>query len=153
MKTLLLALLALSSVAFAKDNWFYGSAHALGGYPMVGIGIRSTHGSHGLDLSGNVCPLNKLSPVIFHAKGQYLFYPVKDFLYLGGGLGVLNEPESMKRISGSFEGTLGCQWGLSRKNTFFLQANLTVPFDKPELPDRSEFTARMLPGLTAGIGF
>jgi len=84
---------------------------------------------------------------IFHTKGLYLFYPYQKGFYLGTGLGVLKEPESLKSVTGSFEGALGYQWETTKNTRIFLEANAILPFQKPQ------GTVRAWPGLSIGIGF
>ena len=148
MKKILLAAILLFPCVFlsGKENSFiYGDVHAMGGYPMVGLGCRTQQGMHAFDISGNLMPINGS---IFHAKGQYLFYPFQKGFYLGTGLGLLNEPESLKNITGSFEGALGYQWNTPKNTRIFLEANGIVPFQKP-----GGNTARVWPGLSLGVGF
>lgn len=110
-----------SSLFFlAKEPPFlYGDVHAMGGVPMVGLGTRAQKGKHGFDLSGNVSPLKLDTNPMFHAKGQYLFYPTQKGLYLGAGIGALREPESLG------EATLGYQWKTKGNKLIFCEANGT----------------------------
>lgn len=146
-KILSIAVLVLPCLFLSgRESFFiYGDVHAMGGYPMVGLGLRAQQGVHAFDISGNLMPLNGR---IFHAKGQYLFYPYQNGFYLGAGLGLLNEPETLKNITGSFEGTLGYQWNTSKNTRIFLEANGIVPSQKPD-----GSTVRVWPGLSLGIGF
>lgn len=63
-------------------------------------------------------------------------------LYLGAGLGLLKEPETMKKVGGSFEGSLGYEWD----SGVFLQINGTRLFHHTS-------GAKVWPGLTLGYGF
>jgi hypothetical protein len=110
---------------------------------MLGVGARLQRGIHGFDLLGNTCPLNPpVSLNSFHFRSLYLLYPAQKRFYLGSGLGMLNEPESV-RISGSFECALGYQW----KSQIFLEASAIVPFVQ------SDVVAPIWPGVTLGVGF
>ena len=135
---------AILGSAAEKPYFSYGEVHAMGGYPMVGIGIRTQKNIHAVDFSANTCPLNPpKSLIVFHLRALYLIYPAREGLYLGAGLGFLNEPETIKRSSGSFESALGYQW----KNRIFLEGNAIVPFKK------SDILPPIWPGLSLGFGF
>lgn len=146
--------LALSTVVVADEisTSGYVDFHALGGYPMVGIGLRSKEGMHGFDFSGHILPyvpelrLPELGHTTFHIRGLYLFYPNEKGLYLGTGLGMVNARENLEKMSGTFEGTFGYQWKTSDRTMLFLEANVIAPFETP-------VGARVWPGLTLGFGF
>ena len=147
---LLVLIFANLGNAVEKPYFTYGNVHAMGGYPMIGAGVRAQKGIHAFDFSGNICPLKPPhSFQLFHVRSLYLVYPKQTGLYFGGGLGILNDPETIQ-ISGSFESTMGFQWG----NRIFLEANPFVPF-------KNSFTTRtgkqvhfyICPGLTFGFGF
>ncbi|OGN63663.1 MAG: hypothetical protein A3E80_02720 [Chlamydiae bacterium RIFCSPHIGHO2_12_FULL_49_9] len=126
-----------------KPYFIYGDVHAMSGYPMVGAGVRAQKGIHAFDFSGNTCLLNPPNSLnIFHLRSLYLVYPKQVGFYLGGGLGILNEPETIE-ISGSFESAIGYQW----KNRVFLEGSTIVPFKQ------SQALAPVWPGLTFGVGF
>jgi|SRR5579872_1469325 len=148
-KFLCAALIAFSTVAFAKErNFFgYGDVSTMGARPMIGVGLRSKNEIHAFDISGHVMPWNRFSPFIFHAKGIYLFYPWKEGFYCGSGLGLLNEPKSLKNVTGSIEASLGFQIKNEDNAPIFFEANLIAPFLKPQ------GTLRVWPGLTLGYGF
>lgn len=125
----------------------YVDLHALGGYPLVGIGIRCKKEKHGYDLSGNILPFipPEIKYTTFHLKSLYLFYPMREGFYLGTGLGLLNLSENLDGITCSFEGTVGYQWKFSKNSTIvFLEANTIMPITKSIL---------VWPGLTFGFGF
>lgn len=140
----LLALTFAVCIHATETTYFiYGDVQTMGGYPMIGTGVRLQKGIHSFDLSGNFCPLNPPQSLnIFHLKSLYLVYPKQREFYYGGGLGILSEPESI-RVSGSFESTIGYQW----KNRIFLEGNVTVPFKQ------SQVVSPIWPGLTLGFGF
>ncbi|MES2273197.1 MAG: hypothetical protein V4487_03300 [Chlamydiota bacterium] len=149
----MILIITASLHAEEKSYFGYGDIHAMGGYPMLGIGVRAKTGIHCLDLSGNISPLpgllhGKFSPALFHVRGLYLIYPQQEGIYLGGGLGFLNEPETLVHPGGSFEGALGYQWRRAHKNPLFLEANAIAPFEKP-----GGKSLRVWPGLTFGLGF
>ncbi len=137
------------SPAFAKErNFFgYGDVSSMGAHPMVGGGVRSKNGIHAFDFSGHVMPWNRFSPFIFHMKGVYLFYPREEGLYCGTGLGLLNEPASLKSVSGSIEAAIGYQSKNENQAPMFFEANLIAPFIEPQ------GAMRVWPGLTLGYGF
>ncbi len=131
------------SHATEKPYFAYVDVHAMGGYPMVGAGVRTQKGIHAFDLSGNTCSLNLPTSLnIFHVRSLYLVYPKQVGFYCGGGLGLLNEPETIQ-ISGSFESAIGYQW----KKQFFLEGHIIVPFKQ------SPPLTPVWPGLTLGYGF
>ena len=147
MKKITFCLLAtiFTIFSYSKETPYftYGDVHAMGGYPMTGVGIRTQKGIHAFDFSGNVCPLNPMQSLnLFHLRSLYLVYPKQTGFYLGGGLGFLNEPETVK-VSGSFESAIGYQW----KNRIFLEGNAIVPFKQ------SQVRPSVWPGLTLGVGF
>jgi len=118
----------------------------MGGYPMVGIGFRAQQSIHAIDLSANTCPWNPpRSLTTFHFKMLYLVYPEKEGVYLGTGVGILKDPETMRHSSGSFEGAIGYQW----KNRVFLEGNAILPLKKSYIQGMSP----VWPGLTLGFGF
>ena len=149
-------LFAVLGHAEEKPYFSYGDVHAMGGYPMVGIGFRAQKDVHAFDLSANACPWNPpRSLTVFHFRALYLIYPAKEGLYFGAGLGFLNEPETMKRMSGSFEGAIGWQGKLGRRARIFLEVDGIVPFHKAYAasPQGIQLMSRIWPGLTTGFGF
>jgi hypothetical protein len=135
--------LAVWGHAAERPYFAYGNVHAMGGYPMVGLGVRAQTGIHAFDVSGNFCPLNLPDTLqIFHLKSLYLFYPARANFYVGGGLGLLNEPETTG-FTGSFESAIGYQWA----NRFFIEGNAIAPFAQ------SRALLPVWPGLTLGFGF
>jgi hypothetical protein len=127
--------------SIVESSFFtYGSVHSMGGRPMAGIGLRSHQEVYALDLSLNMA--SPYSSKLFHVKSLCLIYPGQSSLYLGGGLGVLNDPESI-HFSGSFESALGFQLA----DKAFLEANAIIPFKK----DAS--VGRVWPGVTLGYRF
>ncbi len=148
MKKLMLGLFLLAcTLTFAKDKpyYTYTNIQTIGGYPLVGGGVRFIKGKTSLDISANAIPLGT---IFFHTKALLLLYPVKG-VYLGGGLGLLNEPENViKGISGSFEGSLGYEWKTKKERRIFVEANAITPFQKP-----IDGVSRVWPGLTFGYGF
>ena len=137
----------------------YGSVHMMGGYPMVGVGLRTQKGINGFDISGSAFPyFTRFADLPFHIKSLYLFHPRSKGIYLGAGLGLLNEPETI-RISGSFEGSFGFEWRIKKGNVFFLEADVIGPFrksirrvykdGKAELQEKRA----LWPGLSFGYGF
>ncbi len=150
MKKLILAICLFTSilaVARGKPYYTYTDVQAIGGNPLVGGGMRFLGGRTSIDISGNVLPTNGFSPLIFHTKAQLLLYPVKG-VYLGGGLGLLNEPETLSGVTGSLEGSFGLEWRTRQGRHFFLEASAVAPFQKP-----SGNALRVWPGLTFGYGF
>ncbi len=146
MKTVifLLTLLFMGYGHTLESRYFvYGDAQAIGGYPMTGVGIRRQSGIHAWDISGNVCPLNPPASLqLFHVRGLYLIYPKEQGLYLGGGLGALNDPTTIN-FSGTIEGALGYEW----QNRVFFELNGIAPIQQ------SPPIAPVWPGLTLGMGF
>lgn len=142
-------ILALAMTAIAKEkNYFgYGDVSAMGAHPMVGMGIRSKTGIHAFDVSGHIMPWNRFSPFIFHMKGLYLLYPGQEGFYCGSGLGLLNEPHSLKHLTGSLEASLGYQSKNADNAPMFFEINMIAPFIEPQ------GTMRVWPGLTLGYGF
>lgn len=145
-KIITVLFLITSTYSFGSDSPnFYCDIHAMGGYPMIGVGTRFQEGIHGFDLSINACPLNPTCSLnAFHTKGLYLFYPNKEGFYLGSGLGICKDPETMKRMDGSFEATIGYQ----SKNRFFIECGAFATFHKNECLERF-----ICPALTIGCGF
>lgn len=138
MKKITLLLILLTSALHADPTFLYGNVHAMGGIPMVGLGLRS--GS--LDLSASA-----LSPSLFHTRALYLIHPLHQGLYIGSGFGMLAEAESIRGVSASAEATIGFQWQTKKRRSFFIEANATAPVEKPS------GTARVWPGVTFGFGF
>lgn len=150
MKTTIAFLLMIASFAAAETSSYfgYGDLHAMGGYPMVGLGVRVQEGFQGMDFSANICPLNPPKSLrLFQIRGLYLYYPKRVGFYCGGGLGLLNEPETLKHLSGSLEAVIGYEWKIARTIPIFLAVNGTVPFSHPYV------VGRVWPGLTFGLGF
>lgn len=148
MKTIAFAIgILCACVSYGSLPHFYGETHAMGGIPMVGVGMRDHKFKQGYDFSVNVCPLNPPESLfVFHARGVYTVYPARKGMYFGGGLGVLNWPETIG-VTGSLEGTLGYEWVLSNRSIVFLQANVIAPFK------RDQFNFPIWPGLSLGTGF
>ena len=147
---------AIFSHAAEKSYFGYGDLHAMGGYPMVGVGFRAQDGIHAFDLSANACFLNPpYSLGVFHCRGLYLYYPAKQGPYFGAGLGLLNEPETMKKMSGSFEMAMGWQMNSRHRIKVFLEIDGIVPFQAAFSRGMLgvEKIARIWPGLTIGFGF
>lgn len=147
----LFALLTVSASALEESFFAYADLHAMSGYPMVGLGIRSHKGVHAIDLSANACPLNPWKSFqSYHLRGLYLFFPRQTGFYLGGGLGYLNEPETLKKTSATLEAALGFQW-----RRLFLEGNIMSPYQRSHYRDRDKLGAGMhiWPGLTLGFGF
>jgi hypothetical protein len=144
MKTLVcLLLLTVFSYAAEKPYFTYSNFHTMGSYPMFGAGIRIQNKSYALDFSGNTCVLNPPNSLrIVHFRSLYLAYPKETSFYFGGGLGFLNEPETIN-VSGSLESSIGYQWG----TRFFIEGNAILPFK------HSPVLAPIWPGLTCGVGF
>jgi len=139
----LLTLMMGHVYAAEVTQFFYGDVHAMGGYPMVGGGMRMHSNQHAFDIGGNTCPLHPPQSLsVWHLKSQYLFYPTKETYYFGGGLGLLNEPETI-HFSGCLEASLGIEW----KQHLFLEVGGIVPFRS------SKNTAPVWPSLTVGMGF
>ena len=91
----------------------------------------------------NTCVLNPpYSLETFQLRGLYLVYPTENGLYLGAGMGLVNEKEVLDHISASIEGSLGYQWN----NNLFLEITATAPLSKTP-------AAKVWPGLTIGYGF
>lgn len=135
------------SAAYADTTTFYtyGTVQAMDGYPMIGTGLRLTNGAHNLDLLGSVLPINKFDEIVFHTKLQYLMCPLQHAFYLGGGVGVLTDPELRKGLIPSYEWTIGYGWIRGDKKHIFLEANASVPFyGKGDI---------ILPGISFGLGF
>jgi hypothetical protein len=133
-----------TSSSFEKTHYStYVDIHLMGGLPMVGVGVRTKTRIHAFDFSGNICPLNPPSSLKnFHLRSLYLAYPKQTGLYFGVGLGLLNEPETIK-VSGSGEGAIGYHW----ENGIFLEGNIIVPFKQ------SKKSSPVWPGFTLGVGF
>lgn len=152
MKKVLFFLLisSFATLAYSEENsrFVYGEIQTIGGLPLTGVGWRMKKEHHGVDFSTSFLPLNAFHPFVFHAKTQYLFYPkTTNGLYAGIGLGLFNEPESIKGITGSFEPGIGYQWCPAEKVHLFIEATGIVPFKKPE------GAARVWPGISFGIGY
>jgi hypothetical protein len=140
---LLMLASALLGHATEKPYFTYGDVHTMGGYPMIGVGGRAQKGIHAFDLSINASPLSLPASLnVFHLRSLYLVYPKQTGLYVGGGLGLLNEPETVK-VSGSFESAIGYQW----KSRIFLEGSAMVPLKQ------SEASVPVWPGVTVGYGF
>ena len=121
----------------------YMNLRSMGGLPMVGAGIRTQTGIYNLDLSANICPTDLPKTLsIFHVRGLCLIYPKQLGFYFGGGLGMLNQPETIK-ISSSFETAIGFQW----PNKFFLEIDATCPMK------HTHNINPIWPCLTLGYGF
>ncbi len=149
MKGIALALFPVLICAAETSYFTYGNVnmHMMCPYPMIGVGARMQKGMHALDFSANTCPRNPpRSLTLFHMRSLYLAYPGERGFYCGAGLGLINEPETMRSLSGSFEGAIGYQ----STNRFFLEVNNSVPFAYLENPKRHGYS---LPGLTLGLGF
>ncbi len=147
MKKLLFVLLcSVSAFLGASDShqFVYSEFSTLGGYPLVGPGFRLKKGVNSFDLSGQIMVIN---PSIFHLKGSYLFYPQQEGFYLGAGVGMINEPESLRHLSGAFEGALGYEWKVGKNHPLFVECNVITPFQEPQ------GTIRAWPGVSFGIGF
>lgn len=133
-----------------KKMFTYVDIHAMGAYPMVGVGVRTQKGFHAFDLSANVYPLSPLDTLhIFQVRALYLIYPLMQGLYVGGGIGVLKDPEIMKRPSGSLEATVGYQWS----NHAFLEFNLSKPFKKFYSEHKEARDIQVMPGVWPGVTF
>lgn len=143
-KLLVICFLILSTTLIeGHPNFFgYGELGTLGGYPMVGAGLRLTKRHHGFDYSGEFMPL---SPRIFHFKGLYLYSPWQEGFYMGAGLGLVNEPESLKHLSGSAEGAIGYHWQTTNGMQLFVEAGATAPF--------ASHAAKVWPTVRIGVGF
>jgi len=146
MKKIIFSLLLIfTSYSYANENkiFSYMDTHAMGGYPMVGFGSRYQGGIHGFDISMNTCVLRPpFSLEIFQLRGLYLVYPKEKGLYLGAGMGLVNEKELLDHVSASIEGSLGYQWN----NNLFLEVTATAPLAKTS-------AVKVWPGLTIGYGF
>jgi hypothetical protein len=149
MKKIALFLVFFASMCNAGTQppyYTYGTVHMMGSIPMLGIGLRTQKGSNGFDISANALPyFVQFSNFAFHLKGLYLFHPAGKGLYMGAGLGVLNEPELIRGISGSWEGTFGFEWQTRKGTMFFFEANAIGPFSASTFP--------VWPGLSFGYGF
>ena len=120
---------------YANGSFIYGDVHSLGKYPMVGGGIRLREGTHALDFSGNVSPVNLPESLsLFHIRGLYCSYPGRSGVYFGGGVGFLS-----MGMTPSFESAIGIQL----KN-LFIEATSSVPFND---------TKQVWPGVSLGVGF
>ncbi len=146
MKKLLVTFLVLTTCCLSTvsaSSFAYTNFHALAGNPMVGGGLRLQGLSTSLDISASTLPG---SFDTFHVKSQLLFYLMRN-IYLGAGLGVLKDPESLKGITGSFEGSLGLEWQTRRGRHFFAEFGVIAPFQTPK------DNTRVWPGLSLGYGF
>lgn len=134
--------------AQSQPFFIYSDIQAMGGHPLIGGGIRFKDRKLSLDFSGNALTKDsRFSSLIFHTKAQLLFYPMKS-LYFGAGLGLLKEPETIKGISGSWEGAIGFEWRTYRHRHFFLEVGSISPFKKPKAD-----ILKVWPSLTFGYGF
>jgi hypothetical protein len=134
----------LCNAAANPPYYTYGSVHMMAGYPMVGIGIRTQKGVNGFDFSASALPyFVRFSNFAFHCKGLYLFHPKSKGVYMGAGLGLLQEPVNLGGISGSGEGSFGLEWQTRKGNMFFFEADVIAPFPNWKL----------WPGLSFGYGF
>jgi len=144
-KFALLSLLtcSLTGLAHAETTQHpYVEFRSMGAIPMVGFGYRVKGTHHGFDLSTAFRTFHYNKPIVFHSKGQYLYYPMPtNGFYTGVGVGCLTE-ESIRGVTGSFEPSIGYNW-----KHVFIEANAIVPFKKPE------GTIRVWPGLSVGVGF
>lgn len=128
----------------AVPYFTYGAVHAMSGYPMVGMGVRTQRAIHGLDISINVSPFQLPQSLnVYHLRGLYLLYPAKEGPYLGAGLGFLNDPETMKHMSVSLEGSIGWEGKIGQRAKIFFEIDGSVPFQRSEI----------WPGFTMGFGF
>lgn len=151
MSFFLLFIFSFTTFAYSEESsqYTYGGIQTIGGLPLTGVGWRMKNEHHGVDFSTSVLPLNAFHPVIFHAKSQYLFYPIaKKGLYAGVGLGLFNEPETINGVTGSFEPSIGYEWYPAQKVHIFVEANGILPFKTPE-----GSVSRAWPGISFGIGF
>lgn len=131
-----------------KPFFTYSDIQAMGGHPLVGGGIRFKDKRLSLDFSGNFLPNSKLTSLVFHTKAQLLFYLWSN-LYIGAGLGLLNEPATIKGLCGSLESCLGLELHIRKSNHFFLEFGAVSPFKKPQDPH----VLKIWPSLTFGYGF
>ena len=131
-----------------ESVFLYGKLNSMGGYPMTGAGIRIKKGFSGLDISGSVVPINGLSPVIYTAKANYLFFPIQEGFYLGLGAGALTEPESIKGISAFAEGNVGYQWRIKGKSHIFIEGSAIAPYKA-----NKSVTGAIWPSVAFGFGF
>jgi len=159
-KTALFLLLSLACFAETNPFYSYGNVHMMGGYPMVGVGLRSRQAAHGIDVSGSIFPyFTGISNFMFHAKGLYLYRPGGKSVYIGAGLGLLSQPEVMRQVSGSWEGSFGFEWRTKRGSLFFLEADGIAPFRKATVRvhkgNKEELREKrhVWPGVTFGFGF
>ena len=142
------AILSVNSYANEKPYFFYGETSSMGAVPMLGLGLRTQKGIHGFDFSGDIScsplPAHHFSDrfKMFHIKSLYLVHPKQTGIYFGVGLGIVNEPETIK-LSGSAEGVIGYQWA----NKVFLQGNVITPFKQKSA------LIPVFPGLNFGVGF
>lgn len=138
----------------------YGSVNMMAGYPMVGIGLRTRKGINGFDINGSAFPyFVRFADLACHLKGLYLFHPAGKGFYMGVGLGLLNAPETMRGMSGSYEGAFGFEWQSKNRNVFFLEADVIGPFNKSFCRVRKgdcdviRSKRTVWPGLAFGFGF
>ena len=142
-KILLFSILLVGFTLKAQcSQFFYTDTHAMGGHAMIGLGTRMQKGYYALDLSLNSRSIVFDKNGLYHSRALLLAYPMRSGFYFGGGMGYLNEPESMKKSSGSIEGCLGYEW---RSGVFF-QTNATNPLQKTT-------AAKVWPGMTLGYRF
>lgn len=144
-KLMLISLLtcSLTGVAFAETTHHpYVEFRWMGAVPMAGFGYRAKNDQNGIDFSAAFRTFHLHRHIVFHAKGQYLYYPIPtNGFYTGVGLGCLTE-ESIHGVTGSFEPSLGYNW-----KHIFIEANAIIPFKKPD------GTIRVWPGVSVGVGF
>ena len=147
MRKIIAFLFPIFAFLFSADQlpyYSYGTLHMMGGYPLVGIGLRTQKGVNGFDFSASALPyFVQFSNFVFHLKGLYLFRPVGKGLYMGTRLGFLQEPEMVRGISGTWEGTFGLEWQTKNGNMFFLEADVIGPMSNWSI----------WPGLSFGYGF
>lgn len=140
----LLTLFLLLSATLRAESYTYGDFHAMGGWPMLGVGTRFHKQWHALDLSGHVMPF---APCVFHIQGLYLVYPCERGFYMGAGLGVMGAPETLRYPSGSFEWAMGYEWHTKVGRPLFVALGTSIPFREPR------GVGRICPHLTFGIAF
>ncbi|MBM3202126.1 MAG: hypothetical protein FJZ56_06945 [Chlamydiae bacterium] len=135
--SLVFAYISIQSIE--ASTFVYGDLHTLGNYPMIGGGIRFRDGKHSLDFSGNFSTKEQhASFPLFHLRGIYSTFPGFLGIYIGGGVGLVNEPKKFG-MTASVESAVGMQW-----SHLFMEASSTVPFN-----DRTQ----VLPGISVGLGF
>lgn len=160
-KIIVFLLFAVCCHAADKKAYFgYGNVHMMGGYPMVGVGLRSIAGINGYEIAGSLFPyFHDVTHIMFHTKALYLFRPGGKNFYAGAGLGLLREVELLRQVSGSYEASLGFEWHTRHAHVFFLEADAISPFAKGTRRVVEDGTvvrkrSRMIwPGITFGFGF